>query len=125
MNNMPATRLPDRTMSFVRVMRGFAEASLVALAFVCAILLIGIPIALIVRGLHEGLSWVVRLGGDMSALVQALVSVSIVAGGLVIAAVFARLLVRFFHRRRTFNSVTSTMQNPGSTPIADGIIAGA
>jgi len=89
-------------MSFVRVMRGFAEASLVALAFVCAILLIGIPIALIVRGLHEGLSWVVRLGGDMSALVQALVFVSIVAGGLVIAAVFTRLLVRFFHWRRTF-----------------------
>jgi hypothetical protein len=50
----------DRTMSFVRVIRGFAGASLAVLAFAIAILLIGIPIALIVRGLHEGLSWLVR-----------------------------------------------------------------
>ena len=47
-------------MSFVRVVRGFAEASVAVLAFAIAILLLGIPIALIVRGLHEGLSWLVR-----------------------------------------------------------------
>jgi hypothetical protein len=40
----------------------------------------------------------------MSALVQALALVSSVAVGVVIAAVFARLLVRFFHWRRTFRA---------------------
>ena len=102
----------DATVSFVRVVRGFAEASLVALAFAGAILLIGTPIALIVRGLHEGLSWLVRLGGDMSALVQALVSVSSVVGGLVIAAVFATLLVRLFRWRHTFRARVISGENP-------------
>jgi hypothetical protein len=124
MNNMPATRLPDRTMSFVRVMRGFGEASLVALAFVCAILLIGIPIALIVRGLYEGLSWLVRLGGDMSALVRALPLVSSVAVGLVIAAVFARLLVRFFHWRRTFRARVISGETP-RTELGHQVIGSA
>jgi hypothetical protein len=102
MNNRRATRQRDVTASFVRAMRGFAEASLVALAFGCAILLIGMPIALIVRGVHEGLSWLVGRGGDMSALAQALVSFSSVAGGIVITAALARLLVRGFHWRRRF-----------------------
>ena len=94
MNNRRAARQRDATASFVRVMRGFAEASLVALAFACAILLIGMPLALIVRGLHEALSWLVARQGDMSALVQAFVSVSSVTGGIVITAVLAKLLVR-------------------------------
>ena len=89
-------------MSFGRVIRGIAEGSLAAVAFAFAILLIGIPIALIVRGLHEGLSWVVRLGGEMSGLVEALVSVSSTVGGLLIALAVAALLVRFFHWRDTF-----------------------
>ncbi len=46
---------------FLRTIRGFAEASLVALGFALAILLIGAPIALIVRGLHEGFSWLAAL----------------------------------------------------------------
>jgi hypothetical protein len=83
-------------------MRGVAQASLVAIAFACVILLIGMPLALSVRGLHEGLSWLVGLEGDMSALAQALVSVSSVAGGILIAAALARLLVRFFHWRHRF-----------------------
>jgi hypothetical protein len=89
-------------MSFVGVIRGFAEASLAALAFAFAILLIGIPIALVVRGLHEALSWLVRLRGEMSGLGEALVSVSSVAGGLVIMLLVATLVVRFFHWRRRF-----------------------
>jgi hypothetical protein len=99
-------------MSFVRVMGGLAGASLVALAFALAILLIGIPIALIIRGLQEGLSWLVGLERGMSALVQALVSISSVAGGLVIAAALARLLVRFFHWRRTFRARVISGETP-------------
>jgi hypothetical protein len=88
--------------SFVRVIRAFAEASLVALGFAFAILVIGTPIALIVRGLHEGLSWLARLVGDPSSMIDALVSVSAVAGGVFLTAVFIRLLVGFFHWRRRF-----------------------
>lgn len=99
-------------MSFLRVIRGFAEASLVVLAFAFAILLIGIPIALIVRGLYEGLSWLVRLSGDTSAPVQALVWVSSVAGGLAIAAILARLLVRFFHWRHSETTSRHASQVP-------------
>jgi hypothetical protein len=91
-------------MSFVRVIRGFAEGSLAALVFAFAILLIGIPIALIVRGLHEGLSWLVRLGSEMPGLTEALVAVSSVAGGLGIALLVATLVVRFFHWRGRFRA---------------------
>jgi hypothetical protein len=84
-------------MSFVRVIRGFAEASLAVLAFAFAILLIGIPVALIVRGVHEGVGWLARIGGEMSALVEALVSVFGLAGGLVTALLVAVLVVRFSH----------------------------
>ena len=89
-------------MSLVRVIRGFAEGSLAVLAFAIAIVVLGIPLALMVRGLHDGLSALVRLRGDMSPLVEALVSVSSVAGSLVLALVVATLLVRFFHWRGTF-----------------------
>jgi hypothetical protein len=93
MKNRPTT--PDRgwIVSFVRVIRAFAEGSLAVLAAAIALLLIGIPIALIVRGLHEGLSWTVRLAGEMSAGVEALVSVVSVVGGLVIALVAAGRLM--------------------------------
>jgi hypothetical protein len=90
--------------SLLRVVRGFAEASLAALAFVLAILLIGTPIALIVRGLHETLSWLVRLRGEMTTLVEALVSVGSVGGGLVLTAVLIRLLVGFFQWRHRFRA---------------------
>jgi F0F1-type ATP synthase membrane subunit a len=112
MNNRPATRQRDAAASFVRVVRGFAEASLVALAFACAILLIGMPIAIIVRGLHEALSWTVARQGNMSALVQAFVSVSSVTGGFVITAVLARLLVRLFHWRNTFRTRVISSETP-------------
>ena len=112
MTNRPATRQRGATASFVRVVRGFAEASLVALAFACAILLIGLPIALIVRGLHEALSWLVARPGTMSALVEAFVSVSSVTGGVVVTAVLARLLVRLFHWRNTFRARVISGETP-------------
>ena len=46
--------------SFVRVVRAFAEASLAAVAFAVAILLIGLPIALVVRVVHDGVQWLAR-----------------------------------------------------------------
>jgi hypothetical protein len=103
MGNKPATQR-GQTVSFVRVIRGFAGASLAALGFVVAILLIGTPVALIVRGLYEGLSRLARGGGDISALADALVSVASVAGGVVLAGVFVRLLVAFFDWRRRFRT---------------------
>jgi hypothetical protein len=105
MNNRPATRQRGATASFVRVVRGVAEASLVPLVFACAILLLGMPVALFVRGLHDVLWWLVAGQGDMSALVPAFVSVSSVTGGLLIAALLAVLLVRFLHWRSTFTQV--------------------
>jgi hypothetical protein len=48
--------------SLVRVVRGVAEGSLVALAFALAILVIGTPLALLARGIYEGLGWLVALG---------------------------------------------------------------
>ena len=84
-----------------RVGGGIAGGSLAAVAFAFVIWLIGIPIALIVRGLHAGFSWVVGLGGEMSALVEALVFVSSTVAGLVIALVVAALLVRLFDWRHT------------------------
>jgi hypothetical protein len=103
MGNKPATQR-GQTVSFVRVIRGFAGASLAALGFVVAILLIGAPVALIVRGLYEGLSRLARGGGDISALADALVSVASVGGSVVLAAVFVRLLVAFFDWRRRFRT---------------------
>jgi hypothetical protein len=88
--------------SFVRVIRAFVEGSLVAFGFAFAILAVGTPIVLIIRGLHEGLSWLARLVGDPTPLVEALVSISSVAGGVILTAVFIRLLVRFFQWRRRF-----------------------
>ena len=115
MNNRRATHDDDRTMPFGRVIRGIAEGALAAVAFAFAILLIGIPIALIVRGLHAGLSWFVRLAGEVPALVEALVSVSSTVAGLVTALVVAALLVRFFHWRDTFRARVIS----GETPHTD------
>jgi hypothetical protein len=91
-----------------RVIRAFAEASLVALGFAVAILAVGTPIALIVRGLNEALSWLARLAGDPSAIGEALVSVSSVAGGVIVTAVLIRLLAGFFQWRSRFRAGMTT-----------------
>jgi hypothetical protein len=96
MDNRTATRLT----SLFRVIRAFAEASVVAFGFAFAILALGTPIVLIIRSLHEGLSWLARLVGDHSRVAEALASVSSLAGALILVAVFIRLLVRFLHWRR-------------------------
>ena len=52
----------DRTCAarVLRIIREIAEASVVAVAFALAILVIGAPIALLVRALHDSLSWLVQ-----------------------------------------------------------------
>ena len=102
----------------MRVIRGFAEGSLVALGLALAILLIGTPLALLARGVHEGLSWLVGLRGETSALIEAFVSMAGVLGTVILVAVFVRLLVGFFDWRRRFRTrgsigrTASTRLNP-------------
>ena len=43
----------------LRLLRAFAEASVVVIAFAVAILAVGTPIALTVRALHDIVSWLV------------------------------------------------------------------
>ena len=102
MDNRTSTSGVSGLTSFIRVIRGFAEGSLVVLGFALAILLIGTPLALLARGVHEGLSWFVALRGETSALVDAFVSVSTVIGTVILVASFVRLLVAFFNWRRKF-----------------------
>jgi hypothetical protein len=107
MDNKNTTRRLTSLTSLLRVIRAFVGASLLALGFAFAILLLGIPLALFVRGLYEGLSWLVRLGGDTPALVEALVSIGSIAGGLILAAMFVRLLVGLFDWRRRLRARVS------------------
>ena len=44
---------------FMRLVRVLAEASIVVVAFAVAILIVGTPIALAVRALHDIVSWLV------------------------------------------------------------------
>jgi len=85
--------------SLFRVIRAFAEGSVVAFGFAFAILAVGTPIVLIIRGLHEGLSWLARLVGDPSLLVEALLSISSIAGGVTLTALIIRLLVIWISAR--------------------------
>ena len=102
MNNTNATPRADSLAALARVLRGFAEGSLVVLGFAVAILLIGTPLALLFRTVHDGMSWLVASGGETSVLRDAFVSVSGVVGGVVLLAVFVRLLAGFFNWRRRF-----------------------
>jgi hypothetical protein len=90
--------------AFVRVIRAVAGASLAAVGFALAILLIGTPVALVVRGVHESLSWLVRLRGEVSPLEEAIVAASSVAAAIVLVVVFARGMSQFFDWRRKFRA---------------------
>ncbi|HEY7170580.1 MAG TPA: hypothetical protein VH417_07015 [Vicinamibacterales bacterium] len=107
MDKRTSTSRAGSLTSLTRVVRGFAEASLMVAGFAAAILLIGTPLALLVRGLYEGLSWLVGRGGETSALVDAFVSLFSIGGGVVLLAVFVRLLVGFFDWRRRFRARVS------------------
>ena len=124
MDNRTAPARVGALRSFIRVVRGFAEASLVALGFALAILLIGTPLALLARGVYEGLSWLVALRGETSALMEALVSVSSFLGTVILVALFVRLLVGFFDWRRRFRARGSSGR-PANMRLNPGEIAGA
>jgi hypothetical protein len=87
--------------AFGRGLRTIAEASLVAgLGFSGAVLLIGTPIALLVRALHEGLSWLTRFGDMTSPFIEALVAVASSLGGVVLFALAVRFVLGRFRQRR-------------------------
>jgi hypothetical protein len=121
MDNSNATSRVAGLRSFIRVIRGFAEGSLVVLGFALAILLIGTPLALLARGVHEGLSWLAGLRGETSALMDAFVSVSGVIGSIVLVAVVVRLLVGFFEWRRRFRlgREATDMSRSRVSPVVD------
>ena len=104
MDNRTATSRVGALRTLIRVVRGFAEGSLVVLGFALAILLIGTPLALLARGVLEGLSWLVALRGETSALTDVFVSVSSGVGTVILVAVLVRLLVGFFNWRRRFRA---------------------
>lgn len=104
MDNRTATSRVSGPTSFIRVIRGFAEGSLVVLGFALTILLIGTPLALLARGVYEGLSWIAALRGETSALMEVFVSVSTVFGTVALVTVVVRLLVAFFNWRRRFRT---------------------
>ncbi len=89
--------------TFGRGLRTIAEASLVAaLGFSVAVLLIGTPIALLVRGLHEGLSWLTRLGDMTGPLIEALVAVASSLGGVLLFALSVRFLLKSTRTAKPF-----------------------
>ena len=108
MRNKAAIHRQTGITSFWQGVRAFAEASLIALAFGFAILLIGVPLALSVRVVYERLSWLARLGGEMGPVVQTLVSVASVVGGIIATAVFTSGLVGFFRWRRALRGENRT-----------------
>ena len=99
MTNSAAIHRNRGIASVVRVVRAFAEASLIALAFGLAILVIGAPMAFTVRIVHDGLTWHARSGGELGAAAGALVTVASIAGGAMLTAAFARVLGGFFRWR--------------------------
>jgi hypothetical protein len=114
MRNKAAIHRHSGITSFWEGVRAFAEASLLALAFGFAILLIGVPLALSVRIVYESLSWLARIGGEMGAVVHTLVSVASVVGGMILTAVVARGLVGFFRWRRALPSFPGQLRTAES-----------
>jgi len=81
----------------MRLVRALGEASLLALGFAAMILLIGTPLGLGVRGIHDVLSWAIPGGGELRAFV---VSATSVVGGVALTTMFWRTIVELFHRPR-------------------------
>jgi hypothetical protein len=104
MNTRSSTPNRRSGISFGRVVRAFVEASLVALAFGVAILLVGAPIALLARALHGGLSWLAG-GTPLSPSGEALVAAATIVVGLVLAGALVRALVGLRDRRARARSV--------------------
>ena len=100
--NITVSRFGSLT-ALLHVIRGVAGAALVALGFAVAILLIGSPLALLARGVYEGVSWLVRRGGT-PALVEPLGSLSNVLATVILLVVLVRLFLELFNWRLGFRA---------------------
>jgi len=116
MRNNAAIHHNTGLASLLQGVRAFAEVSVVVLAFGFAIFLIGLPLVLGVRVVHESLSWLARSGGQMSPVAEALVSVASVGGGIVLTIVLARVLVGFFRWRGALRR-GSRASDPAAEPV--------
>jgi len=87
--------------SFTRGARAIGVASLLAaVALPAVVLLLGAPLALLVRTLHEGLSWLTRAGGMTSPFIEASIAFASAVSGLALFALSARVLLRFYSADR-------------------------
>jgi hypothetical protein len=121
-----ANRDPKGMASFAPGLRAIAEASLVAaLGLPVAVLLIGTLIALLVRTLHEGLSWLTRSGDVTGPFIEGLVAVASAVGGVLLFALSAQFFVRLFWQRRAgrdgMKSSDSTSEKLLSRHLAEAI----
>jgi hypothetical protein len=115
----PASRDPKGMESFGAGLRTIAEASLVAaLGLPVAVLLIGTPIVLLVRTLHEGLSWLTRAGDMTGPFIEAIVAVASSVGGVLLFALSARFFVRLFWQRRASRHGLRAATVPARTHLA-------
>ena len=99
MDNRTPTARGNGLRSLLRVIRAFAEGSLVVLGFALSMVLVGTPLALLARGVHAGLSWLVRLTGEPSTLIEAFVSLATAVGSVILVGGLIRLLVGFVRWR--------------------------
>lgn len=81
-----------------RILGAFAEASLAALGFILAILLVGMPIAFAVRVLHDLGIWIIEMwqGGTLGAELASLASVVGIIGVIVLFISVLVVAVRLF-----------------------------
>jgi len=120
MNKNVEHRNRDGAPRILGIVQGFAEASLVAVAFALAILVIGTPIALLVRALRDSLSWLIGLGADGTAMERMLVSVASTVGGVVLTVVFAGAIVVLFSWRRAVRDRATSAPAHEHMPNDDG-----
>jgi hypothetical protein len=106
-----------------RVLRAFAEGSLVAIGFGFAVLLLGLPIALSVRATSAALSWAVGAERELSILAEALVYAATVVGALALMALICRALVAFFDWRRTTRSRLTRSRKRGEASDSAQVVA--
>ena len=106
-----------------RVLRAFAEGSLVAIGFGFAVLLLGLPIALSVRATSAVLSWAVGAERELSILDEALVSAASVVGALALMALIGKALVAFFGWRRTICSRFTHSRKRGEASDTPQVVA--
>ena len=88
------------TTSFAHGVRAVAGASLLAaVGFPALVLAIATPVVLLVAAFEGGLTWLTRSAGLTSPLVDGVVGVASLAGGVFLSIWVARRLVNLWRRR--------------------------